>query len=88
MADTFAIVVGNTNDAPTIAAIANPASIGEDSGLQTVGVTGITAGGESQSLTVSAVSSNPALVPNPSVSYTSPAATATATHASPGTAGR
>jgi hypothetical protein len=45
----------------------------EDAGLQTVNLSGIGAGsGESQTLTITAVSSNPTLIANPTVSYTSP----------------
>lgn len=43
---------------------------------QTVNLTGITTGGENtQTLTVSASSSNPSLVPHPTVTYSSPAST-------------
>jgi hypothetical protein len=71
----------NPNVAPTLDAIANPPAILEDSGPQTVSLTDITAGGgATQSLTVTAVSSNPALIPNPSITYTSPGATGTLTY--------
>ena len=64
------------NDAPTLDAISDPAAINEDAGVQTVNLSGITAGGgESQALQVTATSSNTALIPNPTVSYTSPDAT-------------
>ena len=44
--------------------------------IQTINLTGIAAGGsETQTLTVTATSSNPALIPNPTVTYTSPNAT-------------
>jgi hypothetical protein len=47
----------------------------EDAGPQTINLTGIGAGtGESQILTITAISSNPALIPSPLVSYTSPSA--------------
>src|SRR5205807_1422838 len=73
---TFTVTVNAVNDAPTLDAIPNPAAINEDAGLQTVSLSGISAGGgESQTLTVSAVSNNTALIPNPTVSYTSPNAT-------------
>jgi hypothetical protein len=47
--------------------------------VQTVGLSGISggAGNGAQTLTVSAVSGNPGLIPNPAVSYTSPNATGT-----------
>jgi hypothetical protein len=72
---TFTVTVNPANDAPTLNAVAN-VSIGENSGAQTVGLSGIGAGAanETQTLTVTAVSSNPSLIPNPTVSYVSPAA--------------
>ncbi|MEQ1859669.1 MAG: tandem-95 repeat protein [Chthoniobacteraceae bacterium] len=73
---TFTVNVTAVNDAPTLAAIAAPAAILEDAGLQTIDLTGIGAGGgETQVLTVTATSDNTALVPNPTVTYTSPNAT-------------
>src|SRR5438034_2238768 len=61
------------NDSPTLDAIADPPAILEDAGLQTVNLSGITAGGgETQTLTVTASSNNTSLIPNPTVSYTSP----------------
>ena len=72
-------VVAPLNVAPTLNAI-SPLSINENAGQQTVNLTGITAGGgASQTLTVTATSSNPGLVPNPTVGYTSPNATGTLT---------
>ena len=55
----------------------NPISdlaINENTGVQTVALTNITSGAanEIQTLTVTALSSNPALIPNPNVNYTSP----------------
>jgi hypothetical protein len=46
----------------------------ENAGLQIINLTGISSGSTSQvqTLTVTAYSSNPALIPNPSVSYNSP----------------
>ncbi len=75
---SFQITVAAINDAPTLAPIAN-AVVNEDSGLQAVVLSGITAGAtnEGQTLVVGATSSNPALIPNPTVSYTSPNATGT-----------
>ncbi len=70
---TVNITVLPENDPPTIGAIANPAAINEDAGQQTVNLTGIGSGApnETQTLTVTATSSNPALIPNPTVTYTS-----------------
>ena len=64
---------GLHNAAPTLTAIPNPAAILEDAGQQTVNLSGISAGPADESwqaLTVTATSSNPALVPNPVVTYT------------------
>ncbi len=70
--DSFTLTVNPVNDAPTLSAIANPAAISEDAGIQTLSLSGIGAGGgESQTLSVSATSANTALIPNPTVSYTS-----------------
>ena len=72
-------VVAPLNVAPTLNAISN-LTINENAGQQTVNLAGITAGGgASQTLTVTAISSNPGLVPNPAVGYTSPNATGTLT---------
>ena len=74
---TMSLTIVAVNDPPTIAAIPNPAAINEDSGQQTVSLTGIGTGAsnETQTLTVTATSSNPALIPNPTVTYSSPSAT-------------
>ena len=72
---TFLVAVNVVNDQPTLNAL-SPLTIDEDAGLQTVGLGGIGAGGaETQTLTVTASSSNTGLIPNPTVTYTSPAAT-------------
>ncbi len=63
------------NDPPTLDDVGD-LTILEDAGQQTVPLSGITAGpGDEQALTVTAVSDNPALIPDPTVSYTSPDAT-------------
>jgi hypothetical protein len=73
---TFTVTVDPVNDAPTLTAISDPAAIAEDAGAQTINLTGISAGGgEGQTLAVTAVSSNTGLIPNPTVSYTSPGTT-------------
>ena len=72
---TFTVTVSGVNDSPTLNAIAN-VTVNEDAAPQTVSLSGISAGvNETQPLTVSATSSNPSLIPNPSVTYTSPNAT-------------
>ncbi|TWU60075.1 Matrixin [Rubripirellula tenax] len=74
---SFDVTVTPVNDAPTIDAITD-LSIDEDSPEQAVSLSGITAGGgESGPLRVTATSDNTSLIPNPSVVYTSPAATGT-----------
>ncbi|MDQ3534642.1 MAG: cadherin-like domain-containing protein, partial [Bacteroidota bacterium] len=78
---TFIVTVSGTdNNAPTLDPIESPAPISEDSPAQTVNLTGISAGeGETQTLTVTAVSNNPELIPNPTITYTSPNNTGTLT---------
>lgn len=72
----IAITVVNIDDQPTLNAIADPVVIPPNAGTQVVQLTGIAAGpGESQILTVTAVSNTPAVIPHPIVNYTSPAAT-------------
>lgn len=76
--DTFTVTVNAVNDAPTLNPISNPPAIPQNAGAQTINLSGISAGGgETQNLTVTAVSSNPALIPNPAVTYTSPDSTGT-----------
>jgi hypothetical protein len=62
-----------TNGQPTLSPIAN-LMINEDAGQQSVSLSGITSGGTLQTLGigVTAVSSNPYLIPNPTVIYTNP----------------
>jgi hypothetical protein len=61
------------NTPPTLGQISN-LTIAQDSGQQIVQLTGISSGStnEIQTLSVNAFSSNPALIPNPVVTYTSP----------------
>jgi hypothetical protein len=77
---TFTVTVNPVNDPPTLNALSN-LNINENAGLQTVNLSGISSGAanESQTLSASAVSSNPGLVPNAAVSYTSPSATGSLT---------
>ena len=64
------------NATPTLAAIADPAAIQYNSGAQTINLSDITAGAsESQLLKVTATSDKTGLIPNPTVTYTSPNAT-------------
>jgi len=74
---TFTVHVGFVNTAPTLNVISN-VTCNENAGTQTVNLSGISAGDSDdigQTLTVSAVSENTALIPNPTVTYTSPNAT-------------
>ncbi len=70
------------NNPPTLTAIANPTSICQSSGLQTVNMSGIAtgSGSEIQTLTITATSSNTGLIPHPTVTYTSPNPTGTLTY--------
>ena len=70
------VVILAGNSPPTLDPI-SPVSVFEDATVQTVNLTGITAGVESQALTVSATSGSPTIIANPTISYTSPNATAT-----------
>jgi hypothetical protein len=69
-------VIAAPNQPPTLNVLAN-VTMNEDASTQVVNLSGITDGStnETQTLTVTASSSNPGLIPNPPVSYTSPSAT-------------
>ncbi len=76
---TFTVEVTAVNDPPTIDAVADPAPIFEDAPQQTVDLSGITQGGGGETspapqfpLTVTASSGNPGLIPDPTVTYSSP----------------
>lgn len=76
------ISVVAVNQAPTLNPISDPAPINEDAGNRVINLSGISAGpGETQVLTVTATSDNPAVVPNPTVNYTSPNATGSLSYA-------
>ncbi len=63
---------------PAFATIANPPAIPENAGKQTINLTGVEPGSTNETgetLTLTATSSNPSLIPNPTVSYTSPNST-------------
>jgi hypothetical protein len=70
---TFTVTVTPVNTPPTLAALGN-VTVAENAGPQTVNLSGISTGAtnEVQTLTVTASSSNPGLIPTPTVSYTSP----------------
>jgi hypothetical protein len=71
----FLLTVIPVNDSPTLGPIGN-LTINEDAALQTLDLTGIGTGApnEFQALTVSAKSDNPSVIPDPAVTYISPAA--------------
>ena len=61
------------NQSPTLNPISDPAAINQNVGTQTVSLSGIAAGpGDTQTLQVTATSDNTGLIPNPTVTYTSP----------------
>ena len=70
---TFTVTVNAVNQPPTLNPL-NNLTINENAGVQTVSLSGITSGAtnEIQTLTVTATSGNPSLIPNPTVTYTSP----------------
>ena len=69
----FVLTVNPVNDPPTLNPVGD-LTISQNAGLQTVFLSGISSGSanENQHLSLSATSSNPGLIPNPSVSYGSP----------------
>jgi hypothetical protein len=73
---SFLVTVNSLNKAPTLNVIGSVA-VNQNSGTQSVPLSGISSGSstEHQNLIVSALSDNPGVVPNPIVSYASPAAT-------------
>lgn len=77
---SYAVPALPVNQPPTLDPISD-VTINQNVGAQTVNLTGITSGSsnETQVLAVSAFSSNPALVPNPTVNYISPNSTGTLT---------
>ena len=81
--NTFTITVISVNNPPTLTPIGNQ-SILEDAGTQTVNLSGISPGPSNESgqtLTLTATSSNPGLVPNPTIDYINGNTTGTLTYA-------
>ncbi|MBC6697742.1 FG-GAP-like repeat-containing protein [Hymenobacter puniceus] len=67
----------NQNNPPTLNALPD-LTLDEDAPQQTVALNGISNGGDAgQAVTLTAVSSDPSLVPNPTISYFSPTSTGT-----------
>jgi hypothetical protein len=77
---SFTVTVNAVNQMPTLNTLSG-VSINENAGVQSVALTGITSGlaTEIQTLKVTAVSSNPNLIPAPSIAYTSPTTTGSLT---------
>ena len=77
---TFTVTVTRSTSRPRLTRSANM-TINENASLQTVNLSGIASGASNQvqTLTVTAISSNPGLIPNPTVSYTSPNTTGSLT---------
>jgi fibronectin-binding autotransporter adhesin len=74
---TFTVTV---NIPPMLDTITAPAAIAQNAGQQTVNLTGIATGGETQTLVVMATSGNHALLADPAVTYASPNATGSLTY--------
>ena len=75
VAATARIFVTSINDAPTLDALAN-VSIDEDGPLQSVTLSGVSAGGsEVQPVRITATSGDVSLIPDPTITYTSGDAT-------------
>ncbi|HMP84387.1 MAG TPA: Ig-like domain-containing protein, partial [Verrucomicrobiota bacterium] len=75
---SFNITVNSVNNPPVFNPL-NNLTINEDAAQQTVNLSGINSGAanESQTLSFTATSSNTGLIPNPTVTYTSPNTTGT-----------
>ena len=79
--ESFVITVIPINHSPTLDPINTPATIFENAPAQTIGLTGISDGDNmTQFAVVTAVSSNPQLIQNPTVSYTNPSTTGSLTY--------
>ncbi len=77
--DTVEVTVSDTDDPPTLDPIASPLILGNLDPFS-VELTNITDGGaRTETLTVSAVSSNHSVLPDPAIVYTSPSTTGQAT---------
>ncbi len=71
------LVFEGINNGPTMSHVSDMMVL-HDAGQQSVELTGITDGGEGgQTISINATSSNPAVIPNPTITYTSPNNTAT-----------
>jgi hypothetical protein len=88
LAQKFTVIVNAVNP-PTLDAIGNPPRVNQDAGEQSVGLSGITTGGQADAeLAVTASTDNTALITALRVAYTAPAETATVFYTpSPGQSG-
>jgi hypothetical protein len=77
---TVSITVTAVNDPPTLDTILDH-TVAEDGPAVTKTLTGVSSGAsdETETLSITAVSSNPGLIPNPTVNYTSPSSTGSLT---------
>ena len=75
---TFTVTVNHVNQSPTLDPLGN-LTVNENAAQQTVNLSGITPGAtnESELVAVTATSSNPALIPNPVITYSGAGATGT-----------
>src|SRR5262249_52538806 len=80
VSQSFTVTVNPVNQPPMLDTLAN-LTLNENAPLQMVNLSGISSGApnESQTLIVTASSSNPALIPNPTVNYASPNSTGSIT---------
>lgn len=73
----FTVTVVPINHVPTLNSLPN-LSVADTAGTQTVNLAGISDGdGGTQAITLTAVSSNPSIIPTPTITYSSPGATGT-----------
>lgn len=77
--EDFTLTITSVNDPPSFDLV-DEVQVNEDAGPQNITIENVSPGpGESQNLTFTAVSSDPAIIPNPSISYTQGQTTATLT---------
>ncbi len=78
---TFTVTVTGSTSRPRSTPFPQQPAVFENSGPQTINLTGISAGpGDAEQIvTITATSSNPSLIPNPTITYTSPNTTGTLT---------
>jgi gliding motility-associated-like protein len=78
--EQFVFTITSVNDPPSFEPIDEDVVVNEDAGPQDVAINNVSPGpGETQNITFTAVSSNPTLIPNPTIAYTQGQSTATLT---------